>query len=374
MDKDERLKVQKEFLVKFSYWAVWAVAAFVLVKFVGPVLLPFIAAFLAAWLLQKPVDIITEKMHLKRSLVAVTVVVIFYALLGGILYIAGSRLAGLLQNVFEKLTIFYSGTVFPMLEHFFAWMEELTTGVNPAAGAVRIASVNPQGVIDKAQKVVSGVSGPVLTGVSNMAACIPGICMKVLIAMIATVFMELEFHAILKFCMDQIPDKWKKTILEGKTYMMGTLGKCILSYGLILALTFVELSAGLLLLRVEGAVLIAFLIAMLDILPVLGTGTVLIPWAVIAISAGDLTLGISLVVLYLVITVVRNIIEPKLVGKQMGLSPVVMLPCMLVGLQFFGIIGLFAVPFGVAFLKSLNDRGIIHIFQKGDDRQSEKEE
>lgn len=70
-----------------------------------------------------------------------------------------------------------------------------------------------------------------------------------------------------------------------------------------------------------------------------------------------------MLILYLVITVVRNIIEPKLVGHQMGLSPVVMLPCMLVGLKLFGIIGLFIVPIGVAFFKSLNDRGVIHIFR-----------
>ena len=83
---------------------------------------------------------------------------------------------------------------------------------------------------------------------------------------------------------------------------------------------------GLLLLRVEGAVVIVgFVVAILDILPVLGTGMVLLPWAVIAASSGNLSLGIGLVALYVVVTVVRNIAEPHLVGRQMGLSPVVTL-------------------------------------------------
>lgn len=148
-----------------------------------------------------------------------------------------------------------------------------------------------------------------------------------------------------------------------KNYMTGTMGKCIISYCLIFGITFAELVAGLFLLGIKNAFAIAFIIAVLDILPVLGTGTVLIPWAVLAFASGRISTGVGVFALYLVITVVRNLIEPKLVGKQMGLSPVIMLPCMLIGLKFFGIIGLFVVPLLVSFLKQLNDRGIIKIFR-----------
>lgn len=119
-----------------------------------------------------------------------------------------------------------------------------------------------------------------------------------------------------------------------KNYVTGTMGKCILSYCLIFGITFAELTAGLFLLGIKNAFAIAFIIAVLDILPVLGTGTVLIPWAVLAFASGRISTGVGVFGLYLVITVVRNLIEPKLVGKQMGLSPVIMLPCMLIGLKF----------------------------------------
>lgn len=131
----------------------------------------------------------------------------------------------------------------------------------------------------------------------------------------------------------------------------------------VFGMTFAELTAGLFLLGIKNAFAIAFIIAVLDILPVLGTGTVLIPWAVLAFASGRISTGVGVFGLYLVITVVRNLIEPKLVGKQMGLSPVIMLPCMLIGLKFFGIIGLFVVPLLVSFLKQLNDRGIIKMFR-----------
>ena len=79
--------------------------------------------------------------------------------------------------------------------------------------------------------------------------------------------------------------------------------------------------------------------------------------------SGNLGMGFGVLALYLIITVVRNIVEPKLVGRQMGLSPVVMLPSMIIGLKMFGLIGLFGVPFGLAFLKKLNDREIIHLWK-----------
>lgn len=146
---------------------------------------------------------------------------------------------------------------------------------------------------------------------------------------------------------------------------MERMGKCAGGIRFHLLMTFAELAAGLLLLRIEGAFAIAFLIAVLDILPVLGTGTVLLPWAVIAFAGGK-RMGIGVIGLYLIITVVRNIVEPKLVGKQMGLSPVVMLPCMIVGLHFFGILGLFGVPLLASFLKKLYSDGYFSEKLSGD--------
>lgn len=218
-------------------------------------------------------------------------------------------------------------------------------------------------MVEKAGNTMSLLSEKAIDGVSDMAVCIPGIFMKIVIAVIATVFMEIEFHDITGFLWKQMPQKWKKTLADAKVYCMGTFGKCMISYGIIMALTYAELVLGFLVLQIEGAFVIALMIAILDILPVLGTGTVLLPWSVAALIMGDAKTGIGILILYLVITIVRNIIEPKLVGRQMGLSPVVMLPCMLIGLKLFGVVGMFGVPFGVAVLKTLNDCGVIHIFK-----------
>ena len=363
MNREERLRRQKEFLISFAFGAVWLVILWVVLKAAGSVLFPFLAAFAVAALLAGAVKFITERTHIKRGIVAVTTVLFFYILLAAVLYFAGSYLVRLIYDLTRELSVFFSDT-----QRFYQWVERLSVVFYPVGQTEKTQGLQDVGAesaqtIKNAGKLMSGISDGVIDGVSGMAAGIPGFFMKLLITVIATVFMELEFPQIRAFLKRQIPAEYQRAFRDGKNYMTGTMGKCIISYCLIFGITFAELVAGLFLLGIKNAFAIAFIIAVLDILPVLGTGTVLIPWAVLAFASGRISTGVGVFALYLVITVVRNLIEPKLVGKQMGLSPVIMLPCMLIGLKFFGIIGLFVVPLLVSFLKQLNDRGIIKIFR-----------
>ena len=116
------------------------------------------------------------------------------------------------------------------------------------------------------------------------------------------------------------------------------------AYCVLFAITLGELVIGFLILRVRYVLLIALLVALLDFLPIFGVGTVLIPWAIISLIAGNTALGVGLAVLYVVITVIRQIIEPRVVGKSLGLHPILMLISLYAGLKLFGVIGVFAGP------------------------------
>ena len=143
---------------------------------------------------------------------------------------------------------------------------------------------------------------------------------------------------------------------------MGTLFVCIRSYALIMFITFVELSIGLSVIRVERAMLVALLIAIFDILPVLGTGGIMIPWAILTALGGNVPRALALLVVYVIITIIRNIIEPRIVGKQIGLHPVLTLMSMFVGTHLFGVVGLFGLPILLSLLRYLNDNGTISLF------------
>ena len=116
--------------------------------------------------------------------------------------------------------------------------------------------------------------------------------------------------------------------------------------------------------------LLAIGIALIDIIPVLGTGTVLLPWAAISFISGNIRLGIGLLVMYIIILVIRQIIEPKLVAGQVGLPPIITIIAMYIGSKTIGILGFFILPFCVILLKVFNDEGIIHIFKNGKEREA----
>ena len=126
-------------------------------------------------------------------------------------------------------------------------------------------------------------------------------------------------------------------------------------------ITFLEVFIGLTVLGVRYAFLIALLTAVVDLMPVLGTGTVMIPWGIIDLIAGNYFMGIGLLVLYAIITVIRQILEPKIVGKYVGLYPLLALVSMYVGLKLFGLIGLFGLPLSIVIFDRLRRDGFINI-------------
>ena len=111
---------------------------------------------------------------------------------------------------------------------------------------------------------------------------------------------------------------------------------------------------------------ISLITALVDIFPVLGTGTILVPWGIYSLVTGNIGFGIGILVLYAVITVIRQAVEPKLVADQLGLPAYITIVAMYIGTQLFGFIGLFLLPISIMLLKVLNDEGIISIFRRTD--------
>lgn len=122
--------------------------------------------------------------------------------------------------------------------------------------------------------------------------------------------------------------------------------------------------------RIPYAVWIGLLVAVIDIMPVLGTGTVLLPCAVIAVFMKNIPLAIGMLLLYIVITAIRNTVEPKLVGQQIGLHPLATLISMFLGLQLLGIVGLFAFPVILSLLIQFRKDGILPLpsWMKGQEK------
>ena len=132
-------------------------------------------------------------------------------------------------------------------------------------------------------------------------------------------------------------------------------------YIIIFLLTFLELFVGLSLLGIRNSAALAITIALADILPLIGTGTILIPWGIISLLIDRAPLAVGLFTLYLIITIVRNIIEPKIIGKNIGLHPLLTLSSMYIGLKIGGIFWAVLLPILLMIIKILNDNGFFQM-------------
>lgn len=141
-----------------------------------------------------------------------------------------------------------------------------------------------------------------------------------------------------------IPEKNRQKAADIKKRILGAVTSWARAYLLLIAISFCLLFIGLLILKVKYAFLLAALISIVDILPVLGTGTVLIPWGVISMVSGNVRFGIGILILYGVVTLVREIAEPKVIGKNLGIPPLLTLVSMYSGLYLFGFFGMLAFP------------------------------
>lgn len=354
---------KKKFIVDVAYLALVLALGYLALKYALPLLMPFVLAFLIAYVLRRPIRFLSRALHVPKGLVAVLLVVLTYGLIGLLLALAGIRLTATITSLVQQIPSLYSRYILPDLTELFTWLEELLSRLDPSLMST-LQELQSQ-VLNMLGQLVSGLSGLLLGGVSlatSLATSLPGFLIRVLLMVISTFFIAIDYEKIVRFCLGCLHGNTRKVVLQIKAYVVGTLFVCIRSYALIMSITFVELSIGLSIIRVERAMLVALLIAIFDILPVLGTGGIMIPWAILTALGGDVPRALALLAVYVIITVIRNIIEPRIVGAQIGLHPVLTLMSMFVGNHLFGIVGLFGLPILLSLLRYLNDTGTISLF------------
>lgn len=354
------LEQKKEWLIHAAFLALILLLGALFLKFLLPLLSPFVVAFGVAYLLRKPI-VKLGGTRLGEKGAAVLLVLLFYSTVGLLFTLLLIRLFAGMRGVMVGLPDFYTAQVAPLLWGLAGEIERSLVGLDPAMTTTLQELVGQ--FAQSLAGLVSNLSVGAVARLSQMASSLPGAFIRTLLTIISTFFIAADYQRLTNFCLRQLDERTKGIALQVKNYLMGTLFVCVRSYGVILVMTFLEIWLGLTLLQVPGAVVIGCIIAVFDILPVLGSGGVLIPWMVIVALQGNYLLAVGLLLLYLVVVVVRNIVEPRLVGGQIGLHPVVTLASMFVGAQLLGGLGLFGFPIGLSLLGYLNDCGTIHLFR-----------
>ena len=339
-----KIQQKQDFLITIAYWAVIVAAVYLSLKYIFPITVPIILGILVAWL----VVWISRKIRCTHRLMRIGLAILIYGVIGTLIGLLAAKGVSAVSSSLQLLPQAYESRILPFAnlcyEMFLEWVQLLDPSL------VSTLETLLSNILSALTGLMSTISSFAVNLVSKVATGIPSLILSLLTMIFSTIFVVSDYERISSFAAAHMPQSIRKILHDIKVYLTGTLLVVIRSYALIMLLTFTELSILFSIFRIHNAVLKAGLIAVLDILPILGTGGIMIPWAVISFVLGNTAMGIKLLVIYAIVTVIRNYVEPKIVGAQLGLHPIITLVSMFIGLRLFGFWGLFGLPVGISFL------------------------
>lgn len=325
-------------------WIVILIGCLFVALFAFPYLAPFILAAVFAWVINPAVNFFTRLFGGKkgvRSIVSAVFVLVLASLVLLLLFVLIGRVFGEIRN----LAIALPGWISTASSDVIAWVEgldfdwpALESGLEEAF--LRVLSDAASMLTSLATRAASYVA----RGALYAASALPQTILFIVLTLMGTFYMSMDKDRIFTFLRSLLPEKYKaRSTLYRASILRAILGQLRAGF-IMLGVTFTELCIGFLLMRLDYAILFALIIAVLDALPVIGAGLFLIPMCLYGIVFGNPALAVGSGLIYLMTIIVRQLLEPRLIGRQLGLYPLATMMAMYAGLHAFGFLGMLLGP------------------------------
>lgn len=313
--------------------------------------LPFLIAFIIYLLIEPAIKYLMNKFNIHRKTSSILIFIIAFAVIGGILTWGISTLISEGTNLLQSLND-YIDKMYEIVENISNSSELSKIKISEQVKHVFESSIND---------FIGNISiwaRNILTNFLNFISQIPTIAIYFVITILALYFLCVDKIYILDQVEHHFPKIWVKKVIIHTREISKSLGCYLKAEGILILVSFVISIIGLYFLKIlkfniEFPLTIAIGIALVDALPILGSGTVMVPWAIISGINGDIKLGIAIIVLWLIMSIVRQIIEPKIVSNQIGIHPIFTLIAMYTGFKVLGVIGMFIGPIILIILKNI---------------------
>ena len=368
MNRNEK---QIAFIIKSVYCFIIILLVYFFIKYLLGPLSPFLSAFIIVAASRKIISSIERVSHSKKYasvLFTASLIIILSLLLYAISFGFFKELSKLSESLSEDRISHYLDMIslkvssfkdsFPPLGIFSKFFDYAVKGI--------------ENLDEYIIKYLSDTIPSILSFSVKFLSIFPTAVIFLGFMFIAIFYISHDYDKICSFILLQLPEKTLETIDETKNVIISTARELFKSYFLLTLITFFQLLAGFLILGIDYSLLLASLICFVDLLPILGTGSVLIPWAVFCFFTDNVSTAAGLIVLYAVITVFRNIAEPKIVGNNIGLHPLLSLISIFLGIKLIGFSGIIIFPILTITVISLNRKGFIKLYKNFPENSTDK--
>ncbi|MDO4378744.1 MAG: sporulation integral membrane protein YtvI [Erysipelotrichia bacterium] len=343
------MEKRKEFIINFVYIICILVIIYAIGKYLLPVVVPFIIGFFIAYFIRKISIVISKKEDKKIQMV---LLILFYLLVISTISILSVLFVNQIKNI--NYGGIYTDYIEPAINIVYNKAIEINNSLPKNISIVISDALSS--FVTNLKNLLSTVSVQVVKFIKDVISSVPSVLVTTIAMIVSSIYFVLDYEKLVANAYKLLPKKATGLIDNLIVFIKENIFKVLKAYISIIFITFTELLIGFLIIRIDNAMVLAFLIAIMDILPIVGVGTALIPWFILEFIFGNYMRAIGLVIVYIAITIIRNIIEPKLVGTNLGLPPLLTLVGMIVGLRLFGLVGMIGLPLTFAFLIYLNKK------------------
>ena len=339
---------------------------YIFFKYILGLVAPFVVAWILASMLNPVVTFLNKRLKLARGLgTLLSMLTILTAFFGALTF--------LIKQLWEQIVSFSSA--FPIYKDEIVQVingleNELHAVTNKLPIPKAISSLD--NIISQLLDSVGGFLGKIGTQTVEIVTKVPNGLFFLIIMLIATFFMTKDNYKIKRFIKAQISPKVIQKMRLMKKGLKGALGGYIKTQLILMCFTFGICLIGLYILKQNYVLLISFAIAIFDAFPMLGSGAILIPWAIYNLILGRYGLGIGLLCIYGLIVITRQFTEPKVLSSQIGVYALITVMAMYVGFKSIGVLGIIIGPVLVVMIQTLQKIGILPQFKNPDDPKHDR--
>lgn len=329
--------------------------------------IPFLIAFALSLLIEPLIRFCMKKFKMRRKFSAILIFILILSIIIGLIAWGVATLVSEATNLLGNIN-FYFDKISEKSQSIISQFN--FDKIKISEELLAIIQNSSQDII----QTVSNLIQNILTKLLNTITSLPTVGLYIVITILALYFMCTDKIYMLDQIEHHLPEKWVKKLTKHIRALSKALGCYLKAQLKLILISFIISLIGLYIYSISGMnvkypLTIAIGIAIVDALPIFGSGTVMVPWAIISAFNGDIRLGVAILVLWIIMCIVRQIIEPKIVSGQIGIHPIFTLLAMYTGFRFLGFIGMFVGPIVLIILKNIYevriDKGFVKsIFER----------
>ena len=347
----------KRFDFKKLYFILYIILVLIVVYLIfklGIFLFPFTLALFFSIMTQPFSKFLEKKLKFSQKIATIVSIILFLVIFLGFISLSALRL---------------SGEIYKLSINLNKYSKEAQSLWNTAIDKIySLLGYFPEGFDEQVKNSINGFIrmgtsklGSFINSLINFITSIPTIILYICITILSTFFISLDKNKIMAFLEQQFPKSWIKKVYNIKREMFNVLGSYIRAQIILMTICFFELLISFNILsflkfNLPYPLIFSIVICIIDDLPILGAGAVLLPWSLISFVTGDINLGLALLAIYFLVLSVRQMLEPKLISQNLGVHPLVTLISMYSGFKFFGVIGFLIGPVVMIILKNVFSR------------------